>query len=69
MIINHKKPRKKRQKKEPLLRVLQEILDESAKKTASHLANDSCMKGGKGAKLRGILERERRVYLDEADQW
>lgn len=69
MIINRKKPRKKKQQQEPLMSALQEILHKASKEKASHLANESCMKGGKGAKYRCILERERRVYLDEADQW
>lgn len=44
-------------------------IDAADDRKAKHLKNDSCLRKGKGGKLRMILHDERTMFGDEADQW
>ena len=44
-------------------------IDAAADRKAKHLKNHSCLRKGKGGKLRMILHTERTMFGDEADQW
>jgi hypothetical protein len=44
-------------------------IEKAARRRASHLANESPMKQGRSGKLRNLMQREREMFADEADQW
>ncbi len=44
-------------------------IDAAAERKANHLKNSTCLRKGKGGKLRMILHTERTMFGEECDQW